>query len=108
MDREDVVTIMFGLLVGLVDNMNDMGILPRFKSITEFALAALTAYILFINAKISLIGSVVLGVAGLMCLLIRPHIVDLPIWQLLIGMALPILIYHMYETVSKIEPDKTH
>jgi len=57
MNREDLVTLTFGLLVGLVDNMNDMGILPRFKSTAEFALAALTAYILFINAKMSPIGS---------------------------------------------------
>ena len=106
MNREDLVTLTFGLLVGLVDNMNDMGILPRFKSTAEFALAALTAYILFMNAKMSPIGSVVLGLVGLMCLLIRPHIVDLPIWQLLIGMALPVLAYHIYETVSKVEPIK--
>ena len=88
----NIISFLFGVLVNIVDDINDYNIYKNLQTPFETILILLTIYVLFIDEKLSPIASSIFFLGGIIGLLFAPHIVDAPIWMAIIVLSvLPFL-----------------
>lgn len=93
----NIISFLFGLLVNIVDDINDFKIKTEWKKIFEFILIAFTIFILYFNKLFRTIGSFVIFIGGIIGLLFAPHIVEAPIWKVIILLSIPSFFYTVNE-----------
>jgi len=90
--KSNIISFIFGVLIKIVDDINDYHIYKKFKAPFETILILLTIYILFLDEQLSPIASIIFFLGGIIGLLFAPHIVDAPIWMAIIVLSvLPFL-----------------
>ena len=90
--KSNIISFIFGVLIKIVDDINDYSIYKKFKALFETILVLLTIYILFLDEQLSPIASSIFFLGGIIGLLFAPHIVDAPIWMAIIVLSvLPFL-----------------
>ena len=77
--KSNIISFIFGLLVKIVDDINDYNVYKKVKVPFEAILVLLTIYILFIDKQLSPIASSIFFLGGIIGFLFAPHIVDAPI-----------------------------
>jgi len=79
-----IIALLYGILVDIVDDINDSNVGVKYKGFLETALILLTIYILFFNRDLGISASFIFTFGGIMGLLFAPHIVDANIWKITI------------------------
>ena len=82
--KSNIISFIFGLLVNIIDDINDYNIYKKVKVPFETILILLTIYILFIDKQLRPIASIIFFLGGIIGFLFAPHIVDAPIWMTII------------------------
>jgi len=94
------IAFLFGILVKIVDDINDFNIFNKYKLFYETILILLTIYILFFNKGLSPIASCIFGIGGLIAYVFIPHAVDAIIWKLIILLSIPGCIYFIPQFIE--------
>ena len=68
------ITILYGILVNFVDDMNDYNTAPHLKLGLEIILAILTIYILYFTKKLGFVTSVLFSFGGLLYIMFASHV----------------------------------
>jgi len=89
MIHNNYIAFLYGVLVKIVDDINDFHIFTEYKLIFEIALTLFTIYVVFFNTILSPISSCTFTLGGFIALLLIPHSVDATIWQLIILLSIP-------------------
>ena len=99
---DNYIAFLYGLLVKIVDDINDFHIFLEYKQFYEILLILLTIYVLFFNKKLSPIASCIFGIGGLIAFLFIPHAVDAIIWKLIILLSIPGCIYFILKFIKSL------
>lgn len=96
------ITILYGLLVNFVDDMNDYNTAPNLKLGLEIILAILTIYILYFTKELGFVASILFSFGGLLYVLFASHVLGPFIFKLIAALAIPPLLYHMSQKIQYI------
>ena len=91
--KSNIISFIFGILVNIVDDINDYNIYKKWQTPLETILILLTIYILFLDEQLSHIASSIFFLGGMIGLIFAPHIVDAPIWMAIIVLSLLPFLY---------------
>ncbi len=88
----NIISFIFGVIVNIVDDINDYHIYKEWQFSFELILLLLSVYILFLNKRLSSIASIIFFVGGVCGFIFAPHIIAAPIWKKIIALSvLPFL-----------------
>ena len=96
------ITILYGILVNFVDDMNDYNTAPNLKLGLEIILAILTIYILYFTKELGFVASILFSFGGLLYVLFASHVLGPFIFKLIAALAIPPLLYHMSQKIQYI------
>ena len=96
------ITILYGILVNFVDDMNDYNTAPHLKLGLEIILAILTIYILYFTKELGFVASILFSFGGLLYVLFASHVLGPFIFKLIAALAIPPLLYHMSQKIQYI------
>jgi len=82
--NSNIISFIFGVLVKIVDDINDYNIYKEFQTSFESILLLLTMYILFLDKQLHAVASSIFFLGGIIGLVFAPHIVDAQIWRWII------------------------
>jgi len=91
-----VLAFIGGILSNIVDQINDSGILIKYKPFTEFLFISIVLYALFYKNYMSFFVSALFVVGGIAGFLLAPHTIDSLVWKISIYISLPFLLYHLF------------
>ena len=91
--KSNIISFIFGILVNIVDDINDYNIYKKWQTPLETILILLTIYILFLDKQLSPIASSIFFLGGMIGLIFAPHIVDAPIWMAIIVLSILPFLY---------------
>ena len=94
-----IIALLYGILVDIVDDINDYNVGVKYKEFMETALILLTIYILFFNRDLGIPASFIFTFGGIIGLLFAPHIVDANIWKITIFLAILAFFSYMRENL---------
>lgn len=103
----NLIALFYGILVKIVDDINDFQKFTEYKVLTELFILLLTIYILYFNNFLSLIASCIFTIGGLIALIFCPHAVEAPIWKIIILLSIPKCLFYIpkllqnYKTLKK-------
>jgi len=90
------IVLIFGILVKIVDDINDMKIFTEYKVLFEILLIIMSIYVLFFNKDLSMIASAVFFLGGILGLIFTPIAVEASIWKKIIILSIIPFFYHLY------------
>ena len=96
------ITILYGILVNFVDDMNDYNTAPNLKLGLEIILAILTIYILYFTKELGFVASILFSFGGLLYVLFASHVLGPFIFKLIAALAIPPLLYHISQKIQYI------
>ncbi len=96
------ITILYGILVNFVDDMNDYNTAPHLKLGLEIILAILTIYILYFTKELGFVASILFSFGGLLYVLFASHVLGPFIFKLIAALAIPPLLYHISQKIQYI------
>jgi len=103
MINDNFIAAAYGVLVNIVDDMNDYNTAPHLKLAFEFILAILTIYILYFTKKLGFVASILFSFGGLFYILFASHVLGPFIYKLIVAFAIPPLFYHMSQNIHYIQ-----
>lgn len=95
MIKNEYIAFLYGLLVKIVDDINDFHIFTAYKPVFELILILLSVYVVFINKQLAPIASCTFAIGGLIAFLFIPHAVDADIWKFIIILSIPCCLYYI-------------
>ena len=90
-----ILGFFFGILINIVDDINDYKVGIKYKIFFETLLVILTIYILYLDRNLGPIASLIFSLGGIIGLFFAPHIIDANIWRLIIALSIPPLLYYL-------------
>ena len=96
------ITILYGILVNFVDDMNDYNTAPPLKLGLEIILAILTIYILYFTKELGFVASILFSFGGLLYVLFASHVLGPFIFKLIAALAIPPFLYHISQKIQYI------
>jgi hypothetical protein len=96
----EILAFIYGVLIKIIDDIYDSNLFLDYKLITDVAVIGLTLFFFLYDRIISFFGSGLYTIGGITGLIIIPRSVDANIWRILIYLAIPIFIYHLFNLDS--------
>ena len=90
-----ILGFFFGILINIVDDINDYKVGTKYKIFFETLLVILSIYILYLDRNLGPIASLIFSLGGIIGLFFAPHIIDANIWRLIIALSIPPLFYYL-------------
>jgi hypothetical protein len=92
----EILSLIYGILINIVDTIHDSNILLDYKPITDSILIGMTLFFFLYDRIISIFGSGLFTIGGIVGLILIPRSVNAKIWLSLIYLSIPIFIYHLF------------
>ena len=97
------IAFLYGVLVNIVDDMNDYKTMYNLKLGFETILAILTFYILYFTNKLGFVTSVLFSFGGLLYVLFASHVLGPFIFRLITLLAIPPMLYHISQNIQYVQ-----
>lgn len=92
----EILAFIYGILSNVIDYMYDSNLFLEYKKIFEIFFVGITLFFFLSNKYISFFCSGLVVFGGIAGLLFAPHAVEAWIWKILIYLAIPVFIYHLF------------
>jgi len=96
----EILAFIYGVLIKIIDDIYDSNIFLDYKLITDVTVIGLTLFFFLYDRFVSFFGSGLFTIGGIAGLILIPRSVDAMIWRILIYLAIPIFIYHLFNLDS--------
>ena len=100
---ENIISVLYGILVCFVDDMNDSGTTPHLKLVFEIILALLTVYIFYFTKNLGFVTSFLFFFGAIVYILFAPDVLSSNIFRIMVALSFPPMVYHLVHNIPHIE-----